>query len=92
MNKKVGFYGGKFLPLHNGHIYSILYSARKCDELHVFLFYNTFEEKKKIEESVFPKKLLTPQPTIFITSLDSESHLIILLSLVLLKHFSESIE
>ena len=61
MNKKVGFYGGKFLPLHNGHIYSILYSARKCDELHVFLFYNTFEEKKKIEESVFPKKLLTPQ-------------------------------
>ena len=62
MNKKVGFYGGKFLPLlNNGHIYSILYSARKCDELHVFLFYNTFEEKKKIEESVFPKKLLTPQ-------------------------------
>ena len=61
MNKKVGFYGGKFLPLHNGHIYSILYSARKCDELHVSLFYNTFEEKKKIEESVFPKKLLTPQ-------------------------------
>lgn len=61
MDKKVGFYGGKFLPLHNGHIYSILYSARECDELHVFLFYNTFEEKKKIEESILPKKLFTPQ-------------------------------
>ena len=53
MNKKVGFYGGKFLPLHNGHIYSILYSARKCDELHVFLFYNTFEEKKKNRRKCF---------------------------------------
>ena len=61
MNKKIGFYGGKFLPLHDGHIYSILYAAEKCDELHVFLFYNTFEEQKKIEESVFPKKLLTSQ-------------------------------
>ena len=45
MNKKVGFYGGKFLPLHNGHIYSILYSARKCaasklcsvDKLYIYI-------------------------------------------------------
>lgn len=58
--KKVGFYGGKMLPLHLGHIYSILYSASRCDELHVFLFVNIFGEDELIEKSIFQKDLLQP--------------------------------
>ena len=58
--KKIGFYGGKMLPLHIGHVFSILYSAAKCDELHVFLFINTLNEEKLISNSKFPKDLLQP--------------------------------
>ncbi|MEI6731090.1 MAG: multifunctional transcriptional regulator/nicotinamide-nucleotide adenylyltransferase/ribosylnicotinamide kinase NadR [archaeon] len=35
--KKVGFFGGKFLPLHQGHIYSILEASNASDELYVIL-------------------------------------------------------
>ena len=58
--KKIGFYGGKMLQLHIGHVFSILYSAAKCDELHVFLFINTLNEEKLISNSKFPKDLLQP--------------------------------
>lgn len=61
MDKKIGFYGGKFLPLHNGHVYSILHASRLCDELHVFLFYNTYNEEEKIKSSVFTQKFLIPK-------------------------------
>lgn len=60
-DKIIGFYGGKILPLHLGHIYSILYSASRCDELHVFLFINTVNEDELISRSIFPKDLLTPE-------------------------------
>ena len=59
-DKVIGFYGGKFLPLHLGHIYSILYAASRCDELHVFLFTNSHNEENNIAESKFPKDLLKP--------------------------------
>jgi len=36
-NKTVGFIGGKFLPLHNGHLYAIAYAAKQVDELYVIL-------------------------------------------------------
>lgn len=58
--KKIGFYGGKMLPLHIGHIFSILHSASRCDELHVFLFVNTLNEDELISKSKFPKDLLQP--------------------------------
>lgn len=32
---KVGFYGGKFLPLHQGHVYMITRAACMVDELYV---------------------------------------------------------
>lgn len=36
-NKSVGFMGGKFLPLHQGHIYAILAASNQVDELNVIL-------------------------------------------------------
>lgn len=56
----VGVFGGKFLPLHLGHVYAILSAARMCRELHLFLFYNTPGESEKISDSFFPKYLLFP--------------------------------
>ena len=56
----VGVFGGKFLPLHSGHVYAILSAARMCRELHLFLFYNTPGENEKIGDSLFPKYLLFP--------------------------------
>lgn len=56
----VGVFGGKFLPLHLGHVYAILSAARMCRELHLFLFYNTPGENEKIGDSLFPKYLLFP--------------------------------
>ena len=47
-DKVIGFYGGKFLPLHLGHIYSILYAASSCDDLNVFLFTNFHIEEINI--------------------------------------------
>ncbi|KOP82825.1 multifunctional transcriptional regulator/nicotinamide-nucleotide adenylyltransferase/ribosylnicotinamide kinase NadR [Cytobacillus solani] len=35
--KKVGFFGGKFLPLHQGHVYSIIKASTMVDELYVVL-------------------------------------------------------
>ena len=59
-SKKIGFYGGKMLPLHIGHIFSILHAASRVDELHVFLFVNTLNEEELISKSKFPKDLLKP--------------------------------
>lgn len=36
-NKTVGFIGGKFLPLHQGHIYVIIAASNYVDELYVVL-------------------------------------------------------
>lgn len=36
----VGFIGGKFLPLHMGHVYAITKAACLCDELYVVLSYS----------------------------------------------------
>jgi HTH-type transcriptional repressor of NAD biosynthesis genes len=36
----VGFIGGKFLPLHMGHVYAITKAACMCDELYVVLSYS----------------------------------------------------
>lgn len=33
-----GFYGGKFLPMHKGHVYCIDTAARQCDYVIVIMF------------------------------------------------------
>ena len=35
--KTIGFIGGKFLPLHNGHVYAIKFASKHVDELYVVL-------------------------------------------------------
>ena len=40
MGKIHGFYGGKFMPMHKGHLYCIDTAARMCDDVVVIMFIN----------------------------------------------------
>jgi HTH-type transcriptional repressor of NAD biosynthesis genes len=51
---KVGFIGGKFLPLHQGHVYAITRSACLCDELYVVLSYSVRRDEKLCAGSKLP--------------------------------------
>lgn len=42
--KIIGFYGGKFMPLHKGHLYCIDTAARQCDHVVVIMFINGDDE------------------------------------------------
>ncbi len=59
---KVGFYGGKFLPFHRGHLNCILRAASQCEHLYVVLMYNGREELDIMHNQTtrFNKKYLTP--------------------------------
>ena len=46
---KIGFYGGKFFPMHKGHLYCIDTAANMCDRLTVILFVNGDGELKVLE-------------------------------------------
>jgi len=41
---KIGFYGGKFLPLHMGHISCIIQSSNMCDKLYVGISYSNIRD------------------------------------------------
>lgn len=41
-----GFYGGKFLPMHLGHLYCIDTAARQCDHVVVIMFINGEDERE----------------------------------------------
>lgn len=45
-DKIVGMFGGKFLPLHKGHLSIILKMALECDSVYLCLFVNTPEERR----------------------------------------------
>ena len=46
MPEIVGFYGGKFLPMHKGHLYCIDTAAKQCDHVIVIMFINGDDELK----------------------------------------------
>jgi len=42
----VGFIGGKFLPLHQGHVYAIIHASSMVDELYVVLSHSKKRDKE----------------------------------------------
>ncbi|MGG4493966.1 multifunctional transcriptional regulator/nicotinamide-nucleotide adenylyltransferase/ribosylnicotinamide kinase NadR [Brevibacillus reuszeri] len=47
----VGFIGGKFLPLHQGHVYAITQAACRCDELYVVLSHSPERDQQLCQEA-----------------------------------------
>jgi HTH-type transcriptional regulator, transcriptional repressor of NAD biosynthesis genes len=48
---KVGFYGGKFLPLHLGHVYSIVHASTMVDHLYVILSHSEKRDRELCENT-----------------------------------------
>ncbi len=44
--RRAGFIGGKFLPLHQGHVYAITQAACMCDELYVILSHSKSRDRR----------------------------------------------
>lgn len=55
---KIGFYGGKFLPMHKGHLYCIDTAANMCDRLVVILFTGGDDELRILRELNDPELAL----------------------------------
>jgi len=55
---KVGMYGGKFMPLHLGHLYCIQTAMKECETLHVILFFGGADEERILKE-YFGEKYLS---------------------------------
>lgn len=36
---EIGMYGGKFLPMHKGHLYCVKQASKLCDKLYLLLFW-----------------------------------------------------
>lgn len=51
---KVGFIGGKFLPLHMGHVYAITKAACMVEELHIILSHSEKRDRAICEGSKIP--------------------------------------
>lgn len=54
MNKTVGMYGGKFIPLHNGHIYAMLKAKSYVDHLYVVVSYVEDRDTELCEYAKLP--------------------------------------
>ena len=46
-----GFYGGKFMPMHKGHLYCIDTAARQCDHVTVIMFVGGNDEIRILESN-----------------------------------------
>jgi HTH-type transcriptional regulator, transcriptional repressor of NAD biosynthesis genes len=46
VRRKVGMYGGKFLPIHMGHVYAMIKASTMVDELHVIVSYDPVAERE----------------------------------------------
>lgn len=47
---KVGMYGGKFYPVHMGHVYAMIQASAMVDELHVIVSYDDRYEREVLLE------------------------------------------
>lgn len=50
-----GFYGGKFMPMHKGHLYCIDVAARECDHVTVIMFVNGNDELDILKTNSAPE-------------------------------------
>lgn len=66
---KVGIFIGKFMPLHKGHVRSIIEAYTKCDKLYVLLCYKDSDPIPRFERELALSKL--------ISDLDNVDHYII---------------
>lgn len=46
---RVGMFGGKFMPIHKGHVYCVDTAAELCDKVYWILFYGGEEEGRIFE-------------------------------------------
>ncbi|UUV46079.1 nicotinamide-nucleotide adenylyltransferase [Bacillus phage vB_BanS-Thrax1] len=55
MTKTVGFYGGKFYPIHSGHVYAMTVASTMVDELHVIVSHDSeYEQNVLSKDSKLP--------------------------------------
>ena len=54
---KIGFFGGKFIPFHKGHLYCVDFASRICDKVYVILF--DTPESRYLEHGTKIDSLLT---------------------------------
>ncbi len=50
--RKIGMYGGKFIPVHMGHVYAMIKASTMVEELHVIVSYDEYYEKKHYYHSL----------------------------------------
>jgi len=53
MSKTVGMYGGKFYPIHMGHVFAMTMASTVVDELHVIVSYDEEYEQKVLSKDSF---------------------------------------
>ncbi len=56
--RKIGMYGGKFIPVHMGHVYAMVKASTMVEELHVIVSYDEAYEK----EHYYPRSYMAPIP------------------------------
>lgn len=54
--RKIGMYGGKFIPVHMGHVYAMVKASTMVEELHVIVSYDEAYEK----EHYYPRSYMAP--------------------------------
>lgn len=62
---KVGMYGGKFMPIHKGHMYCLSTASELCEKVYWILFYGGEEECRIMKEkTLLPRKEYLPETRI----------------------------
>jgi len=56
---KVGMYGGKFMPMHKGHLKCLDMAARECELVHLIMFIGG-DQEEQIDKAMPGDKDLDP--------------------------------